>query len=83
MGSTEKKVVSNSGGEIHFSPYGFQTLYQAKDTLEKLIENNLLFNGYKYDLDCVPDSFFTKACQADVKNQEKLPIHKTGRIRYL
>lgn len=44
-------------------------MYQAKDTLEKLIENNLLFNGYKYDLDCVPDSFLQKHVRRMLKTR--------------
>jgi hypothetical protein len=75
-GSSEKKVVSNSGVEIPFSPYNFETLYQANDSLEKLIENNLVFNRYYNDSEFVPDSFLRKHVRRMIEIKRKSPILK-------
>jgi hypothetical protein len=78
-GSSEKKVVSNSGVEIHFYPYNFETLYQANDSLEKLIKHNLVFNRYYNDSEFVPDSFIRKHAKRLIEIKRKSPaLKKTG-----
>lgn len=75
-GSFEKKVVSNSGAEISFSPYIFETLYQANDSLEKLIKNNLAFNRYYNDSEFVADTFLRKHVTRMMEIKRKLPALK-------
>lgn len=58
--SVEKKIINNKGEAIQFSPYDFETLYQAKDSLAFLLKNNLTFNSIYEDTECVPDSFIKK-----------------------
>lgn len=75
-GSFEKKVVSNTGDEISFSPYKFETLYQANDSLEKLIKNNLVFNHFYNDSEFVPDSFIRKHVRRMIEIKRKSPVLK-------
>ena len=77
--SSEKKLVSNSGTEILFSPYDFESLYQAKDSLKKLIENNLEFSCIYKDPEVVSDSFIYKHVQQILKfKKESTGLKQAG-----
>lgn len=74
--SSEKKVVSNTGTEIPFSPYNFETLYLANDSLEKLIKNNLVFNRYYNDSEFIAGTFLQKHVRRMMEIKRKSPSLK-------
>jgi hypothetical protein len=74
--SSEKKVISNLGVIIPFSPYSFETLYQASDSLEQLIKKNQVFTGFYKDSECIADSFIHKHVEMMLRNKTKYSVLK-------
>lgn len=69
--SSEKKIIGNNGNTIPFSPYHFESLYLAKDSLSGLLRNNATFNSVYKDSETVLQPFLEKHVDLMLKHRSK------------
>ncbi len=58
--SVSKYIINKNGEKISFDPYSYNTLYQAKDTLDSLTNTNILFAVLRPDTEYVSGTYINE-----------------------